>query len=275
MNETELNAVVTLRNEISPWLMLLQVVPDGWPMFDYEAGQHVNLGLFGSSSRCDLAEQETTPIPADKLIRRTYCLASPPLNREFFEFYIALVPGGALSPRLFDLKIGDRIWLSPQASGKFLFDDAKVPNDANIVFIATGSGLAPFASMLRIPQKFPPDRRVALLHGVRHSWDLGYRSLFMFMEHFRDRFAYFPVVSRPDQEPITWRGPTGRVQDVWQSGLIEKAWGIRPRQNDTHVFICGNPQMSESMIEILKQEGFKETKKNDNGNIHIEKYWQG
>jgi ferredoxin--NADP+ reductase len=275
MAEQTLNAVVTLRNEVSPWLMILQVVPDGWNYPDYVPGQFAVLGLFGSASRCALAEPEITPADPDKLIKRAYGIASSPVNREFLEFYVALVPGGALTPRLFNLKIGDRIWLSQKAAGKFTYDDSMVPKGANLGLIATGSGLGPFVSMLSTHLGFPAQHRVALIHGVRHSWDLGYRSILMAMEHLRTNFTYLPVVSRPKEEPVPWKGATGHVQDVWQSGVIEKAWGSRPGPENTHLFMCGSPHMSESMLALLAQEGFKEDRKNEPGQIHVEKYWQG
>jgi len=274
MTEQTLNAVVTLRNEVSPWLMILQVVPDGWDLYDYVPGHFTSLGLLGSASRCAIAEPENPVAAPDKLIKRAYCIVSSPVNREFLEFYVALVPGGALTPRLFNLEIGDRIWLSQKAGGKFTFDESRVPKDANVVLIATGSGLAPFMSMLSTHLRFPPTRQIALIHGVRHSWDLGYRSILMAMEHLRDNFTYIPVVSRPKEEPVPWKGATGHVQDAWKSGAIEKAWGFRPGPENTHVFMCGSPQMSESMLDILQQEGFKEDKKKEPGQIHVEKYWQ-
>jgi ferredoxin--NADP+ reductase len=274
MDKTTLNAVVTLRNEVSPWLMILQVVPDGWNFPEYVPGQFAVLGLFGSASRCAIAEPESPPADPDKLIKRAYGIASSPVKRDFLEFYVALVPGGALTPRLFNLKIGDRIWLSQKAAGKFTYDDSQVPQGANLVLITTGSGLGPFVSMLSTHLSFPAQRRVALIHGVRHSWDLGYRSILMAMEHLRTNFTYLPVISRPNEEPVPWKGATGHVQDVWKSGAIEKAWGSRPGPENTHVFMCGSPQMSESMIAILAQEGFKEDTKNEPRQIHVEKYWQ-
>ena len=274
MDEPKLNAIVTLRNEISPWLMILQVAPDGWNLPDYAPGQFAILGLFGSASRCALAEPESGVAAPDKLIKRAYSIASSPVNRDFLEFYVALVPGGALTPRLFSRKIGDRIWLSQKAVGKFTFDDSRVPKGANVVLVATSSGLAPFVSMLSTYLRFPAQRRVAIIHGVRHSWDLGYRSILMAMEHLRTNLTYLPVISRPNEEPVPWKGATGHVQDVWKSGAIEKAWGSRPRPENTQVFICGSPRMSESMIAILAQEGFKEDAKSEPGQIHVEKYWQ-
>jgi ferredoxin--NADP+ reductase len=274
MSDATLNAVVTLRNQISPWLMILQVVPDRGSLPDYIPGQCMALGLCGAASRCALSEPETTPAAPEKLIRRVYSIASSPANREFLEFYIALVPGGLLSPRLFDLKIGDRIWLGPKAVGKFTYDDAKVPAGSNLVLVATSSGLAPFVSMLSTHLKLTPQRRIAVIHGVRHSWDLGYRSILMAMAHLRPNLTYLPVVSRPAEEPVPWKSATGHVQDVWQSGAIEKAWGCRPAPANTHLFMCGSPRMSESMLERLKREGFQEDAEDNPGQIHVEKYWQ-
>ncbi len=274
MSEQLLNAIVTLRNEVSPWLMVLQVVPDGWEIPEYLPGQITSLGLPGSAPRCELDEPEIHP-PDDpeKLIKRVYSIASSPVNREFLEFYIALVPGGTLSPRLFNLRIGDRIWLSPKIVGKFNYDNSKVPEGANLVFMATGSGLAPFISMLSTYLSSQPKRRVAIIHGARHSWDLGYRSILMAMQHLRSNVTYIPVISRPEKEPVPWKEASGYVQDVWKNGIIEKTWGFSPGPDNTHVFMCGSPQMSEEMLKILLQQGFREDLKNEPGQVHVEKYW--
>ncbi len=275
MDEPVLNAIITLRNEVSPWLMILQVVPDGWEFPQYVPGQFTVLGLPGSASRCALAEPEiNAPEEPDKLIRRVYSISSSPVNREFLEFYIALVPGGKLSPRLFNLKIGDHVWLSPKIGGKFNYEDSKIPEGANLLLLATGSGLAPFISMLSTYLSTQPRRKVAVIHGARHSWDLGYRPILMAMAHLRSNVTYIPVISRPEEEPVPWKGATGHVQDVWKSGAIEKAWGSIPKPENTHFFICGSPRMSDSMIEILSKEGFTEDKKNEPGQLHVEKYWQ-
>jgi ferredoxin--NADP+ reductase len=271
--EQTTNAVVTLRNEVSPWLMILQVVPDGWDFPDFIPGQFTSLGLLGSAPRCVIAEPEKPVAAPDELIKRAYGISSSSVNREFLEFYVALVPDGALTPRLFSLKIGDRIWLSPKVGGKFTYDESRVPMDANMVLIATGSGLGPFMSMLSTHLKLSSTRRITVIHGVRHSWDLGFRSTLLAMQHLRTNFTYIPVVSRPQEEPVPWKGATGHVQDVWKSGAIEKALSSRPGPENTHVFMCGSPQMSEAMITILQQEGFKEDEKKEPGQIHMEKYW--
>lgn len=271
MNQSELNAVITLRNEVSPWLSIVQVVPDGWTFPDYLPGQYTTLGLFGSAPRCALAEAEPTPPPADKLIRRAYSLVSSPLNREYMEFYLNLVPGGVLTPRLFTLKIGDRIWLSQRVTGSFTFDS--VPEDANVVLIANGSGLAPYISMLTTHLRFLTQRRVAVMHGVRHSCDLAYRSILTTMTHLRTNFTYLPIISRPQQEPVPWTGESGHVQDLWKNGALERAWGSRPGPENTHIFLCGSPDMIEEMVAMLAQEGFAEIREKKPGQIHVERYW--
>jgi len=266
-----LNAVVALRIEISPWLMVLRVVPQGWQLPAFKPGQFTVLGLPGSAPRCSLAEAEDTPPDPNKLIRRAYSIASSSVTREYLEFYIALVSSGALTPRLFALRIGDPIWLSPKVTGMFTFDD--VPDGVNIVLIATGTGLAPYMSMLSSHLICGSDRRFAVLHGARHSWDLGYRSELLNLQHLCRNFDYFPVISRPHEEPIPWNGATGYVQDLWQRGLIEQAWGFRPTPANTHIFLCGSPAMIDTTRQMLEQAGFGEHSRQNPGQIHIEHYW--
>ena len=191
MAEQSLNAVVTLRNEVSPWLMILQVVPDGWDIPDYEPGQFVSLGLFGSASRCALGEPEDPAPDQEKLIKRAYSIASSPVNREFLEFYIALVPGGALTPVSSTSRSVTASIFAP--SGRQVrAEPSRIAENSNLVLVATSSGLAPFVSMLSTHLRFPSQHQIAIVHGVRHSWDLGYRSILMAMQHLRPNVTYFP-----------------------------------------------------------------------------------
>jgi ferredoxin/flavodoxin---NADP+ reductase len=271
MSTSELNAVVTLVNRISPWLMVLQVVPDGWTMPAFNPGQYVTLGLFEAVARCDLAEPEPVPAHPHKLIRRAYCIASSPVNHEFLEFFIHLVPHGTLSPRLFALEIGERIALSDHVTGAFTFKH--VPKDASVLLIATGTGLAPYLSMLSTHLRFDTQRRVAVLHGARNSWDLGYRSILMTMQHLRDNMTYVPVISRPENEPVPWPRATEHVQDIWKGQTLARAWGNRPTPKDTHVFLSGSPHMIDDMAVLLAGEGFCEHSVETPGQIHVERYW--
>ena len=271
MPEPKLNAIVTLRDEISPWLMILRVAADDWDLPDFAPGQFAVIGLPGSASRCALSEPEDPPAASEKLIRRAYSIASSSLARQFMEFYIALVTTGTLTPRLFNLKIGDRIWLGPKITGLFTFD--QVPPEANVVMIATGTGLAPYMSMLSTHLMCGSPRRVAVLHGARHSWDLGYRSQLMTLQHLCGNFTYLPIISRSQDEPAPWVGADGYVQDLWKNGALDLAWGFHPTPENTHFFLCGAPAMVEETVSLLGSEGFKEQTKKEVGQIHVERYW--
>jgi len=266
-----LNAVVTFRNDLSPGLMILRVAPAGWAFPVFEAGQYVSLGLFGSAPRSRLAGPERLAPEPGKLIRRPYSIASSPENRAFLEFYINLVPTGALTPRLFNIGVGDRISLGSKVAGAFTLKS--VPEEANVILIATGTGLAPYVSMLTSSSGLERRRRIALIHGVRQSRDLGYQSVFTTLQDHRSSFAYLPVVSRPQLEVSSWTGAIGHVQDVWNSDALEQAWGARPNPENTHVLLCGNPVMIESMIAILEADGFQQQTPRQPGQVHSEKYW--
>ena len=269
--EPKLNAVVTLRDEISPWLIILRVVADGWALPDFRPGQFAVIGLPGSAPRGTLALPEEHPSDPDKLIRRAYSIASSSLTRQYMDFYVALVTSGALTPRLFSLQIGDRIWLGPKIAGMFTFD--QVPAAESVVMIATGTGLAPYMSMLSTHLMCGGPRRIAVLHGARHSWDLGYRSQLMTLQHLCGNFTYLPTISRPADEPTPWVDAAGYVQDLWTNGALDRSWGFHPTPENTHVFLCGSPAMIDGAVELLGREGFKEQTKKEAGQIHVERYW--
>jgi ferredoxin--NADP+ reductase len=270
ISEPQLNAQVTAKNELSPRLMIMRVVTDGWPMPDFAPGQYVALGLPGSAPRCDLSDPEDSPSDPHKLIRRAYSIASSSLTREYMEFYVGLVSTGALTPRLFALNIGDHLWLAPKVTGMFTLD--QVPEDKNIVMIATGTGLAPYMSMLSTQLRCGSHRRFAVLHGAYHSWDLGYRSELLTLQHLCRNLTYIATIDRPEDEPAPWTGCIGWVQHLWVKGSIAEAWGFRPTPANTHVFLCGNPAMIEEMVELLSKEGFREHSRKTPGEIHIERY---
>lgn len=267
----ELNAFVAGIGRVAPGLMILRVAPDGWELPDFTPGQFAVLGLPGAAPRCAEANGEDPPTPPDKLLRRSYSIASSSRQKEYLELYVALVRSGALSPRLFALSVGDRVWLSPRVSGLFTLDH--LPAEANLVLVATGTGLAPYVSMLRSRLLEEPVRRVAVIHGARHSWDLGYRNELLGMQRNFPHLSYIPVVSRPEEELTPWPGFCGRVQDAWRAGEVERCWGIVPQPEHTHVLLCGNPEMVEEMTTLLESQGYRQHSRAVAGQIHAEKYW--
>ena len=266
----ELNAVVVNKMNVSPEAMILQVVPDNWELPDFIPGQFAVLGLPGSTPRCGGSDNIEEPEDPGKLIKRAYSTTSSSKVKEYLEFYITLCRSGQLTPRLFTLNIGDRIWMSKRLSGMFTLRD--VPSKYDVALIATGTGLAPYVSMIRSELKDRLDRKYAIIHGAYHSWDLGFRGELITLEQVSANFTYLPVISHPQNEPIPWTGLTGFVQDIWHKRLIDRKWGRKPSPDDTHVFLCGNPAMIDSMKTIVENEGFLEHTKKSPGNVHIECY---
>ncbi len=267
----EPNALVTQRVDFAPGLMILRVAPLGWELPPFSPGQFAVLGLPASAPREPGALPEDPAPPADAFLRRAYSIASSSLERQYLEFYLVEVRSGALTPRLFALKAGDRLWLGPKFTGLFTLDE--VPEDCHVVFVATGTGLAPYMSMLRTHLEGSGERRFAVIHGARNSWDLGYRDELFQMQRLASNFRYIPVLTRPDGELVPWKGARGRLQSFWAERPLEGAWGFAPDPSHTHFFLCGNPKMVEAMIGLLEGEGFREHKKQSPGQIHIERYW--
>ena len=266
----ELNAIVTQKIDFTPGLMILRVSPDGWELPAFKPGQFSVLGLPAAAPRVADASPEN-PVPApDAFIRRAYSIASSSTEREFLEFYIAQVKSGALTPRLFALNVGDRVFLSPKATGMFTLD--QIAEDQNLIFIGTGTGLAPYMSMIRTHVEANEPRKFFVIHGARNSWDLGYRTELFYLQRFAPNFTYMPTIDGPDSEAVPWKGPVGFAQDHWRQGAIEQAWGFKPTPANTHIFLCGNPLMIEAMLKVLTEDGFTVHSKQTPGQIHIEEF---
>ncbi len=270
MADKELNSVVTHIIQVSPTMKIFRVKPDSWELPDFTAGQFISLGLPATAPRCEDSEPEEKEYKPGKIIRRLYSIASSSVKKEYIEFYITLVRSGALTPRLFNLKIGDRVELGKRTSGMFTLEE--VPDGFNIVLIATGTGVAPYISMIRSNALQKSLEKLAVIHGAANSWDLGYYSELTLIESMSDKFTYIPTILRPEKEPAGWNGDTRLIQDMWKEGVMEKAWGFKPTPENTHIFLCGNPGMTSEMKEILNKEGFVEHTRKTPGQIHIESW---
>ncbi len=268
MPKPEFNAILNERIDLSPNLALFRVAPKNWNLSDFKAGQFTVLGLPASAPRCAGSSPDEKPLDADKFIQRAYSIASSPKIKNYLEFYITLVKEGVLTPRLFSLKTGDDLFMGQKITGAFTMNN--VPDSSHVVYIATGTGIAPFKSMLDTYLQ-NSSRHFALFHGVRESIDLGYRKEMEELEKKFPNFSYHPILSRPKDN--SWKGPQGHVQVLWESRVLEKKWGFKPSTDNTHFFLCGSPAMIESMIELLGKDGFKEHKKAEPGQIHVERYW--
>ncbi|NUQ62178.1 MAG: ferredoxin--NADP reductase [Pirellulales bacterium] len=269
--DAELNAVVTQRMEVAPGLIILQVAPRGWELPAFESGQYAVLGLPPAAPRCPGSEPDPEAAKPERLIKRAYSIASSSVANSHLEFYVALVRSGGLTPRLWALRLGDPVWLGRKVTGMFTL--GSVPPDVHVVLFSTGTGIAPYISMLRTFLAEQCHRRFVVVHGARHSWDLGYQSELIALHRVCRNFDYVPIISRPQEEPISWSGLAGHCQDVWTSRVVDRLWGFRPTPENTHVFLCGNPAMIEDMLQLLAQDGFREHTKKAPGQMHLEKYW--
>jgi ferredoxin/flavodoxin---NADP+ reductase len=263
------NATVIGREAINPQLLIVRIQPDA-ALFDFKPGQFAVLGLLGSEPRVPEAAAEETASEPYKLIRRAYSIASSSVERRYVEFYLTLVTSGQLTPRLFALQHGSRLFLGPKASGVFTLD--RVPPDKAVVLIATGTGLAPYLSMLRTMLVDETRRRFIVLHGARYSWDLGYRGELESLARLRPNLTYIPSITHPDQDPH-FHGSTGRIQELLEQGVVEKESRITLDPTQADVFLCGNPGMIEAVKALLQARGFKPDHPKEPGTIHVEEYW--
>jgi ferredoxin--NADP+ reductase len=271
VSRSELNAIVTERHELGEGVWVVYVAPKGWALPGFETGQYATLGLPGTAPRWNGADPEPPLKNPERLIKRAYSIVSSPLESDHLEFYLVLINSGSLTPRLFNLQPGDRLWLSPKIIGTFVL--SRAPVGVNLVFVATGAGIAPYVSMLRTILGPDTKRKIALFHGVRVSQDLGYMKEMLALERRNPNFTYIPVISRPQNEVTAWKGRTGYVQQVWESGELKEKWGFAPKPENTHVFLCGSPGMIESVVKLLEKDGFAEHTRVHPGQIHLERYW--
>jgi ferredoxin--NADP+ reductase len=138
--------------------------------------------------------------------------------------------------------------------------------------IGTGTGLAPYMSMLRSELVCNGPRQFVVVHGARYSWDLGYRTELTGLARHCGNFHYIPVITRP-QEDITWRGRSGYLQNLIASSAIEQETGLALTPDNFDIFLCGNPGMIATVIEWAGIQGFVRDRGHDIGTLHTEEYW--
>lgn len=265
----ELNCMIIQSVQVSPIMKIVKVKPDGWKLPDFSAGQFVALGLPPQFERCADATEEFETSKPNKLIKRAYSIASSS-TEDVVEFYITLVHSGQLTPRIFNLKISDRIWMGRKAVGMFTLD--QIDEDRNVVLVATGTGVAPYMSMLR-SNALKRKGNIMVIHGASNSWDLGYSSELKLLANMFDKFDYYPTITETHKEPPGWTGDTRFIEEIWKSGEVDKKWGFKPSPDNTDVFLCGNPKMVDSMKALLYEDDFRDHKKKEPGQIHAEEFF--
>ena len=242
MPHPELNSTVISRIDTTHNMIIMRIAPDGWELPEFHAGQYAMVGLPSTAPRCEHSETEFDQ--SERFITRSYSVASSAESRSFVEFFITLVPNGAMSPRMFALKPGDRVWLSKNMTGFFTLQT--VPEDSNVMLFATGSGISPCMGIIRTHLKTNSDRRILLVHGSRHSKEFAYRSELIALDLMIDGFDYIEAISRPDEEPIEWHGRTGYIQDIWKDGTIDDLWGFHHLPT---TLMCSSPEIHRCVMK--------------------------
>ena len=217
--------------EVAPGLVIVGVEINEEP-FAFEPGQYATLGLMGAEG---------------KLIQRPMSVSSSADRLDEYEFFIRLVEGGAFTTLLWERTLGDPINIKGP-KGKFLLQ----PDDRRCVFVASGTGLAPFMSMLDTLRDRGHTRDVVLMHGASYDYDLAWRDELEGLENGSGfPLRYVPTVSRPDACP-EWAGWRGRVEAIVEGQLEEH--GLTP--DTATLYVCGNPEMITTVEEIALGRGF-------------------
>lgn len=270
------NATLIAREDLTGDSAIFGIASDA-PLFEFLAGQYTTIGLPADAPRIRGADPEESDNDRGrnkddrrKLIVRAYSIASSSKSRDYVELYVTLVRSGAFTPRLWQLQTGDRLWLGPKAKGLFTLEG--VGTDSDIVLIGTGTGLAPYISMIHDYHRCNTGRRFVVVHGARYERDLGYRKELEALQCECRTMVYVPTVSRPEEDS-QWLGHTGRVQSVVSDGTLEKVLGGVFSPKTAHVFVSGSPEMVEDMERVFYKRGFTLHGTRSPGNLHIERYW--
>lgn len=225
------------------------------PSFRFKNGQFTMMGL----------EIDGRPlVRAYSMVNSSY--------EDVLEFFSIKVPDGPLTSRLQHLKVGDTILVSKKPTGT-LIQDNLLPGRF-LYLLSTGTGLAPFMSIIRDPEIYECYEKIVLVHGCRHVAELAYGEKItrefpaaeFIGELITEKLIYYPTVTR---EPFRNRG---RVTDLISSGRLFSDIGLSPfNSSEDRVMLCGNPGLISDMTELLKSRGFREGSSGEPAEFVIEK----
>jgi ferredoxin--NADP+ reductase len=202
---------------------------------------------------------------------RAYSMASAN-HEERLEFFSIKVPNGPLTSRLQLIKEGDTILVGRKATGTLIVDNL-LPG-SRLLLLSTGTGLAPFVSLIKDPEVYEKYESIVLVHGCRQVAELAYgeqvvenlRKDEVFSEMLEGKLIYYPTVTR---EPFRNRG---RITDLIENGKLFDDIGQQQLSVETdRVMLCGSPAMLEDLKKMLEGRGFEEGNHSEPGHFVIEK----
>jgi ferredoxin--NADP+ reductase len=243
-----IEGVVVANKHLTQNLFSLQIEADLAP---FEAGQYTSIGINVNGER----------------VAQPYSILSAPQERplEFF-FYTQL--DGQLSARLAHLQAGDSVWVQQLAEGGFTLK--QVPAGRDLWLLATGTGVAPFLSIIKSAEVWEKFAQVILVYAVRQWDDIAYSELIEDTKaQYGDRFTFVPFVSREKVEGSIH----GHIPACLSNGTIERVAGRELSLQHSQFMLCGNPGMVQDALQALEQRGFVRSVDGQSGQITLEAYW--
>jgi ferredoxin--NADP+ reductase len=295
------NATLAEVVQVHADLRILRVLPDaGMPTF--EPGQFVTLGLGNWEPRVEQVDEEhIDPAHYDRLAKRAYSISCSLLDSDgllrrardfsYLEFYVRLVRHAekqppSLTPRLFALTPGDRLFVERRAAGRYTLRSVQPEND--VYFFATGTGEAPHNAMIAELLARGHRGRIVSVVSVRYLRDAAYLRSNQRLTQMHPNYDYYLLVTRetvihPSSDGVL----NGRfhLQDFVTSGELERRCGVRLDPTNGQIFVCGNAEMAGavhhrsaptakpgSLLDVLLQRGFRSNQPEPSGNLHFECY---
>ena len=212
----------------------------------FEAGQFVRIALDIDGER----------------VARPFSMVNAP-DDPVLEFYGIVVPEGPLSPRLAQLKAGDALYVAPNPAGFLVLSE--LPDAESLWLMSTGTGIAPFISILRAGAVWKRFRNVVLVHGVRHARELVYQEE---LKSFRS-LRYVPFVTRETAPRVL----QGRIPAALRDGRLEAAAGLPIAPESSQIMLCGNPEMLKDTQAVLMERGLRKHRRRAPGQITVESFW--
>jgi ferredoxin/flavodoxin---NADP+ reductase len=212
----------------------------------FEAGQFVRIAL-------DIAGER---------VARPFSMVNAP-HDPVLEFYGIVVPEGPLSPRLARLAPGDSLQVASNPAGFLVLSE--LPDAETLWLVSTGTGIAPFLSILRTEAPWRRYRNVVLVHAVRHASELVYRET---IESF-PKLRYLKMVSREAAPGAL----AGRIPAALRDGRLEAAAGLALSPDTSQVMLCGNPGMLKDAAAALVERGMRKHRRRAPGHITVESFW--
>lgn len=249
--------------------------------FKFTAGQFVRLGVNPSQlnyykqlSAVAEDEDEELDEALNEDIFRAYSIVSSPFD-EILEFFSIVIPDGAFTSQLQHLEVGDELLLNTVPFGFLTLARYQKPLPKDLWLLATGTGLAPFLSMLQDLKTWEDYEHIILAYSARSTEELAYiEKIESLQEDFGTlvdnpaKLIFIPIVTR---EPVEG-ALTERLPKLLLDGMLQARAGIDLDVDSTHVMLCGNPEMVEDTKETLKSLGLVMNRRGE-GNIAVENYW--